>query len=1062
MSDSATDSYQSSPQQERIWTAEPQGPAARVQAVLAIEGHGSAAVAAALGGVVARHESLRTTFARQPGLTFPLQAVHAELEPRIETLNLSELEPQQLARRIEELCLSELQAPFELEHGPLVHATLVDGPGGVTHLILTLSALCADQSSTSLLLAEVLGQLAGADLVEEPLQYADFSAWQHELSESDEDEARAARAFWSELGQSDSPTLPFTLPVNEHATVEQLSLEIGATCARALAEQAARYNAPTESLVQAAWHAVLGALADSETVTVAYTPCERRHADLEGAIGAFARPVPISTAVDPSRSFAEVLAEVDRARSDALVRADYAPAGGAEEAEIGFVEFPAALPEHDGVRATLERVLNCGPQQRLLLVCGTGGERPRLSLLFDPKRHRREAVQQLAQGLELALLAAAADPSVELGTVDLLGDQERDRVLREFNETAAELPRLCVHETIAQWAQSTPEREAAIDRDGSISYGELDARANQLAQRLAALGVGPGSAVGLLAERSNEMIVGLLGILKAGGAYVPLHHEHPSARLRHQLKSAGAGVVVAQQRVLDRLGSFEGEVVCVDGDRQALEGEPSTAPASAVSSEDVAYIVYTSGSTGTPKGVAVTHGNLANYAAFILERLDAQREPMSFALVTSISTDLGNTSVFGALCSGGTLVLVDPAIAGDPGAFAELMQDTAVDVLKITPSHIRALLAAGDARALPRRWLVVGGELASWELIERVRSLGDCQILNHYGPTETTIGCCTFAVGQGRGEYAPASVPIGQPIANTSCYVLDERRRPIPVGVPGRLFVSGAGVARGYVGEPEMTAERFSEDPFANDTRRMYDTGDLVRWLPDGSLEFLGRVDEQVKLRGYRVEPAEVEAALCSLQGVREAVAVVRTDAAEPRLLAYCVTDGALQQEQLLTQLADWLPEFMLPSAIVLLDALPRTPSGKIDRLKLPEPEAEEAQSVEYVAPRTPLEEAVAAIWAQVLGLPRVGVNDEFFALGGHSLLATQVVAQVRSDFAVDLPLHSLFTSPTVATLTTEIMRMMGESEGDETAKLMAELEGMSDEEAQRLLAEDLSPEAGG
>jgi amino acid adenylation domain-containing protein len=1062
MSDSATDSYQSSPQQEQIWADEPQGPTARVQAVVAIDRHASTAVADALRAVVARHESLRTTFVRQPGLTFPLQVVHPELEPRIDALDLSDVDQQQLERQIEQLCLSELEAPFELERGPLVHATLVDGAGGITRLILTLSALCADQASTSLLLAEVLDRLAAVKSIEDPLQYADFSAWQHELSESGEDEARAARTFWSELGEPASPALPFTLPGGGQATAEQIAIEIDDTHAQSLAEQAARYNVPAAAFVQTAWQVVLGRFSDSDTTTIAYVPCERRHADLEGAIGAFARSVPIQGNVGPSRSFAEVLAEVDRARADALVRADYAPAGLAGVVEIGFVEYPAQLPRHDGAQAALEHMLSAGPQPRLLVMCATGADRPRLNLIFDPARYRSEVVRDLARGLERALEAATDDPSVALGKIDLLGEDGRARVLREFNDTASGAPQLCVHETIAQRAQSTPERAAAIDREGSISYGELDARANQLARRLGALGVGPGSAVGLLADRSIEMVVGLLGILKAGGAYVPLHHEHPPARLRHQLQTAGAGVLVAQERLLDRLAPFEGEVVRLDGDRQALDREPSAAPASAASGEDLAYVIFTSGSTGTPKGVAVTHGNLANYTAFILGRLDAQQEPLSFALVTSISTDLGNTSVFGALCSGGTLVLVDPAVASDPGSFAELMQDAAVDVLKITPSHIRALLAAGDARVLPRRWLVVGGELASWELIERVRSLADCRVLNHYGPTETTIGCCTFAVGDAPGEYAPASVPIGRPIANTSCYVLDDDRRPVPIGVPGRLFVAGAGVARGYVGEPEMTAERFSVDPFVPDGPRMYDTGDLARWLPDGTLEFLGRVDEQVKLRGYRVEPAEVEAALCHLPGVREAVAVVRADVGEPRLLAYCVTDGALEQEQLRAQLADWLPEFMMPSAIVLLDALPRTPSGKVDRLKLPEPDAEEAQAAEYVAPRTPLEEAVARIWAQVLGLPRVGVDDEFFALGGHSLLATQVVAQVRSDFAVDLPLHSLFTSPTVATLTAEIMRMMGESEGDETARLMAELEGMSDEEAQRLLAEDLSHEARG
>ena len=293
--------------------------------------------------------------------------------------------------------------------------------------------------------------------------------------------------------------------------------------------------------------------------------------------------------------------------------------------------------------------------------------------------------------------------------------------------------------------------------------------------------------------------------------------------------------------------------------------------------------------------------------------------------------------------------------------------------------------------------------------------------------------------------------------------MLDDGQRLTPVGVPGRLFIAGAGVARGYTGEPELTAERFSADPFAPEgSARMYDTGDLARWLPDGTLEFLGRADEQIKLRGYRVEPAEIETALRSHPGVREAIALAESSASgDLRLIAYCAVDGALDQDELRAHLADWLPEFMLPGAIVIVDELPRTPSGKIDRLRLPDPDLTDTPRTEHVAPRTPLEETVAAIWAQVLGVPRVGVEDDFFALGGHSLLATQVVAQVRSDLAVDLPLHSLFTCPTVASLGAEIVRLMGDSEAEETARLMTELEGMSDEEAERLLAQDVPPESG-
>jgi acyl-coenzyme A synthetase/AMP-(fatty) acid ligase/acyl carrier protein len=375
-------------------------------------------------------------------------------------------------------------------------------------------------------------------------------------------------------------------------------------------------------------------------------------------------------------------------------------------------------------------------------------------------------------------------------------------------------------------------------------------------------------------------------------------------------------------------------------------------------------------------------------------------------------------------------------------------------VLKITPSHLNAVLAGADAEMLPRKWLVLGGEACSWDVVARVRELSDCRILNHYGPTETTVGSCTMIVDDGPGQYAPATVPIGRPIANTACYIVDGRGRPTPTGVVGALFISGAGVARGYVGQEELTAERFVTDPFeAVAGGRMYSTGDLARWLPDGTIEFLGRADEQVKIRGFRVEPAEIEEALRRLPAVREAAVVAREEASgDKRLVGYVVSDGSVSSEQLHAHVAEWVPDFMVPSAFALLDELPRTPSGKIDRLALPEPEAAAASAEEFVAPRTPMEEKVAAIWADVLNVQQVGIHDDFFALGGHSLLATQIVAQIRTDFSVELPLHSLFSSPTVESLAAAVLELIGEDE--ETTRLLDELEGLSDEEAAKLLGE--------
>jgi amino acid adenylation domain-containing protein len=1096
MPENMADSFQLSPQQEQLWLSEPEGPTGRIQATLELDGAvDPTTVEATLRQAIGRHESLRTTFVRQPGIRVPVQVIAEALDPAWRTLDLLDAPAAQQAQRVADAAQSELQQPLDFERGPLVRALLFGLGAERQVLVLTLSALCADASSLAVIAAELVQGCGGdAELTEEPLQYADFSAWQRELAESDDEEATEASGFWSEQAEAAAPALPFSSSSTASFVPQEVPVPLDGELAGAIAEQAMRLGASQTAFVQAAWHVLLGRVAGEESVTVALVGSARRHADLRGAVGAFARTVPVQTGVAGTRRFAEVLDEVVQARQDAQRRQDYAPTERSGTLSVGFVDTDSFSGSAGPLHVSLARVLTYDPALRLWLTCTADGGDPRPRIEFDPAVQDGGTVRALARRLAALLRSAASQPDAPVAELELLDGTEREQLLSGFNQTAAPGPERAVHELIAAHAAATPTGIAVADERTALTYAELDARANQLSHRLRECGVGPDDAVGLCTDRSVEMVIGLLGILKAGGAYLPLHHEHPAARLAQQLATANAKAIVTQQPLLSHLPDWAGELVCLDRDedRAALGAQPATAPAVQVDPDNLAYVIYTSGSTGTPKGVGVTHANLANYAADITHRLGADSEPLAFGLVTSITTDLGNTSVFGALCSGGTLVLVSPAAAADAEALARQLEQTPIDVLKITPSHIGALIAGGEARVLPRRTLVLGGERAPWDLVEKVRGLRDCSILNHYGPTEATVGCCTFPVTNGPGPYEPATVPIGRPIANTACYVLDDRGQPAPAGVPGRLFIGGSGVARGYVGQPELTAEVFVPDPFASaqpddsgaarsgeagtageargrragskPEARMYDTGDVVRWLPDGALEFLGRSDEQVKIRGYRVEPAEIEVALRSHPAVGEAVVLApATASGERRLVAYCTTDGVVREDALRSHLAGLLPEFMVPSAIVTLDTLPRTPSGKVDRLSLPDPQTvADSSTAGYVAPRTPVEQAVAALWSQTLGIEKISVDDDFFELGGHSLLATQVVAQVRSELAVDLPLHSLFTCPTVELLAAEIVQLMGDSEHDDTDELLAQLEGLSDEEAERLLAgEGNVPEAG-
>ena len=457
--------------------------------------------------------------------------------------------------------------------------------------------------------------------------------------------------------------------------------------------------------------------------------------------------------------------------------------------------------------------------------------------------------------------AVGADAGIAVGAIEVLDAQERDRVLREFNDTAAPIPARPCTSCSPQHAAAAPDRVAVVDEHGAITYGELDARANQLAGACAAAGVGPDVPVGLCTDRSIEMIVGLLGILKAGGAYVPLNFEHPPARLARQLGPPAPARSSRQEPLLDGCPRSTARSSASTATARRSRPSPPSAPAVTVAHENLVYVMYTSGSTGAPKGVAVTHGNLVNYATDIARRLGADAEPLSFAAVTAISTDLGNTAVFGALCSGGTLVLVEPGRAADAAALAAALAARRRSTCSRSRRRTCARCSRPATRAmLPRRWLVLGGERASWDLVAAVRELSGCAILNHYGPTETTVGSCTMVVARRARAFAPATVPIGRPIANTRCYVLDARRQPVPVGV-ARLALHRRRRRRARLPRPARADRRaLPRRSRSRPARRMYDTGDLARWLPDGALEFLGRADEQVKIRGYRVEPAEVEA----------------------------------------------------------------------------------------------------------------------------------------------------------------------------------------------------------
>ncbi|MGH7562440.1 MAG: amino acid adenylation domain-containing protein, partial [Gemmatimonadales bacterium] len=821
----------------------------------------------------------------------------------------------------------------------------------------------------------------------------------------------------------------------------------------ALKELAAKHEATLYMVCLAAFKTVLARWAGQEDITVGSAVAGRTRRETEGIVGYFSGALPLRTRVGLDGSFSELLRSVRTTCLGALEHRDvpFEPLVLELEREGGRRESPlyrCVLTMQDATAAALELPGVSGTPVDVEL----GATKFDLTML--PTEH--------TTGLDLALWyrtdlfdeptaarflghfvrvleAAATDPQ-PLARLPLLTDHEQrelaawNATTRDFGDPATMLG------LVARAAARTPARTAVVAGEESLSYQALLERAGRLGQRLRDEGVGPDVPVGLCLERGVEAIVAMLGIWAAGGAYVPLQPDQPAARLAGLLSASGARVAITRSRHRALLPA-DCTVVLLDEEAAALDRRSGELPDSGVEPDRLAYVLFTSGSTGEPKGVAVTHGNLVHYvravSAILGLDLAGGEDGWQAATVSTLAADLGLTAIFPPLAGGGTVHLLPDQVSTDPGRFQTYLERQPIDLLKITPSHFAALAGSAPAPAhLPRRWLVFGGEPCPWGLVEEALAAKRCRVLNHYGPTETTVGVCVFEPGSREvGPWAPATVPIGRPLPNATAQVLDALGELCPVGVPGELWLGGKGVARGYIGRGDLTAERFVE----RDGTRWYRTGDRVRRLPTGDLEFLGRLDTQIKVRGYRVELGEIEAALARCEGVAQAAVVLSGET----LVGCLVGVGAGEQPSdaaLAEQLGRTLPSYMVPTRWVWLEKLPLTANGKIDRraLAVREPPApEDSAATNGAAPRGDTESRLAGLWAEVLKRESVGRDESFFALGGHSLLAIRLLGKISKTFGMRLPLRALFDNPTVASLApmlttddpveTEIARLWGE-----------------------------------
>ena len=1031
-----------SPQQERLWKETAKlSHSLRSQCMIRLEGALAASeLRAALGKLTERHEILRTVFVPHPGMKVPFQVVLDSCEPAWTEVDFSSCKERDQNAQVKELRRSEWNSAADLERGPVLHAALAKLTDSSYRLVLTLPGACADAQSLRLLVAELASFYGGIEhtLPEEPLRYAQFAQWQKDLIESEEESSVKGSEFWKQQGVPAAPVFPlqgkagdFSLAVQSLEMANEITLKVFDLCGQ--------WKIPVSHFVLGAWQALSWRLTGQSEFVTGVVYDGREYEELRQAVGLLAKAIPVEARIEGDLSLKDVVSHASQSVERLMEWQEYFNPANDNEHAVAYehISLPGPL-EMGGLQWAVESVRAVWERFGLKLVCLERDGRLRLEFQFNNTRFAAEDVARWAEHFRVLLTAAAAAPETSISKLPLLSVAQRRQVLADWNPTAGDFPALCFHSLFERQAERTPSRTALVSNGVSLTYAELNAQANQLAHHLRSLGVGPDSRVGLCLERSASLIVGLLAILKAGGAYVPLQSDHPKARLAQQLE--GAIALLTEEHLLDSMPAFSGHVLALDRDTLRWAAQAASNPALNTAPSNLAYVIFTSGSTGVPKGVGIEHRNLVNYTAALCSqlKLDSFPDGLRFATVSALNADLGNTCIFPALASGGALHVIPYETATDARRFADYFTQHAIDVLKIVPSHLQALLASGEAaQILPRKYLITGGETLTRPLVEKILSLragasSACQLINHYGPTETTVGSLTLHLQDYDWQHSrAASIPIGRPIANTRVYVLDAEMTPAPIGVAGELYIAGAGVTRGYLGQPERTAERFLKDSFAaNSSARMYRTGDLARWLPEGVIEFLGRADDQVKVRGFRIELGEVEASLLQHPNVQQAVVLARQDeangtingadrnAGEKRLVAYVVpkTGFPLSVDDLRSHLKTLLPDYMAPSAVVLLEKLPLTSNGKVDRQKLPAPEMV-AAAKPFVEPSTATEVALAAIWAEVLRKDKISADDNFFDLGGHSLLATQVISRIREQLQVEVALRAVFEQPTLTGL---------------------------------------------
>ena len=1031
--------FQLSPQQTRLWLLQQVRQVDPVQCAIMFKGDlNTDKLNEVLQQITDRHEILRTTFHHRPGIRLPIQVIADRSIPELRTVDLQQQKSLDEAAYTDSFLQQERGYGFNYEQGPLVSALLLSFSTRRKMLLLTLPAVCADARTIGNIFSEIcdaFAQSPGTGKVhDDPTQYVQFSEWQNQLGESEGSEA--GQDYWQRLSKHALAPLSLSVDKNSrhgrdfsgtrfYSTIE------GTTLARI---EAITTDCGTSigNFLLSCWQILLWRLTGHPHIRVAVRFDGREFEDLHGAMGVFSKQLPIDCHCSGDSQFQEVLQQITESMANASSWQDYFAAEESYETNgdgpglstaFEFEEWPAKR-NVDGLVLALTRRLACGERYEVKLQCQRREQQLELEWHYDAGRLSSSEVERLAQQYATLVANACAHPETPIAELEVVSEQEREQLVMEWNRTETKYAEASVPELFEAQVERSPAAIAVVYEGATLSYAELDQRANQVAHYLQGQGIGAESIVGILLERSLELVVCMLGVLKAGAAYLPLDVSYPEARLSYMLADAGVQLLLTEEWLLERVSEANCAVLCVSKDAAVLAGQSSERAERRVSSENLAYVIYTSGSSGRPKGVMITQGAISNHMQWLGESyplLSADRVLQK----TPCSFDASVWEFYAPLLAGAALVLAQPGGQQDSKYLVELMREQQISIVQVVPSLLRLLLAEAELESCAQlRRVFSGGERLTEELAAQFwERLAGVELINLYGPTEATIDAT-----HRRYETGEQWEGIGRPVGNMKCYLLDDKLQLVPVGAVGELWLGGAGLARGYLQRPELTAQKFVPDQYSGAVgARLYRTGDLARYGSAGELEYVGRADGQLKVRGYRIEVGEIEQRLRQHEEVQEAVVVGQGAVGRvERLVGYVVlrADSELQVEELRRHVGQELPDYMVPSGWMKLERLPLTASGKVDRLALPEPDFLRSNLKEkYVAPQTQAERIIDTIWQGVLQLEKISINDNFFDLGGHSLLMLQVHHQLDEAFERDVSIIDMFQYPTISSLATFLSR---------------------------------------